>query len=1016
MKKRILVCALVMSLAMTMVTGLFVLETPATQSVSVNSVLGSKTTDDATVCYGMQMPVFAKRNVDEKVMVTAQEESKDVVLQEQENRAETSDKTEYPLAGKLNLFTLNWEEADDEEINHYLGMTEWNIIGQWLRSMKEEELKKLLARDTVLVQETIIEEPDAEPVQMLYYEYAMKQYAVMTSAKAVYPAKASGYWTTKIVKTNAVGTAVQTAVVTFKISGVDTSVPTSERQKVTVAKSVTGNWCDITWSEEKDVFKTYRTSDGTTYPHVRSVFGYDKPEGYKVDVTYNLTGSFYRLYWNKNMTFGTTSMFEDGGVISAERHIYPNVTTCNGVSTEELVASEYGGRHYVCGIVNMFVNAGIGTTSNVTQGNLIQTITLSPINYNVSYDGNGYTGGSVSAQNCTYDMNYTAQQNGFQREYTVTYNGNGGTPAVATQKASYTFKGWGLEQKNTVTHAAGSTYKNLTGVSGGTATMYALWNPMSIKLPSATRTGYRFDGWNIGGAGLLYTPVSNVTAVAKWLANTYTIHFQSGGGSICKDISATYDKTVTLPTPERPGYTFNGWKGASGMYLGSVKNLSSEHGATVTLVADWTAMTNTPYTIRCFKQPSENIKDKSKYELFRLENGDPMDGEYVQYGTTDETVSVSPLAVEGYETPEGQNVQIAGDGSAVVNFYYNLKSDSVTVPSFGGTDEELDEIAKRIAAGLSFSLDVNGVEYEIAQTEEGTLGIKFISTDADKITIPDVITINKKVYRITEIQTGAFKGNQTVKEVELSANISKIGASAFEGCKSLKKVVLREGLVTIGNKAFAGCTSLKTVKLPSTVQNIGNSAFQNCTALSKLTMNEGLLKIGNKAFYGCLGLTKISVPKTVLKIGAKAFSKCEKLSAVNFAAGSKLLSVGSGVFAECVQLKKIKLPAKLTAVSSKAFYRCGKLKSVTVGNSVTKIGANAFGECKKIAKITIPSKVQIIGKKAFYKCTSLKRVTIKSKAITAVGVKAFIQCKKGIVFVVPIEKRDAYSKLFQGKY
>jgi hypothetical protein len=143
-------------------------------------------------------------------------------------------------------------------------------------------------------------------------------------------------------------------------------------------------------------------------------------------------------------------------------------------------------------------------------------------------------------------------------------------------------------------------------------------------------------------------------------------------------------------------------------------------------------MANIPYTIRCFKQPSKDIKDKAKYVLFQLEKGDSIDGEYVQYGTTDETVSVVPMIMDGYETPATQNVQIAGDGSTVVNFYYNLKTNSVTGPSLGANDEELDEIAKRIAAGLSFSMDVDGVEYEIGQAEDGTLGIKFISTN-DKI-------------------------------------------------------------------------------------------------------------------------------------------------------------------------------------------------------------------------------------------------------------------------------------------
>lgn len=928
-------------------------------------------------------------------------------------------KEEYPLMTDLDLWSLNWKEAEDETINHYLGMTEWNVIGMWLSAMEKDELEQLLSRDTVLIQETQIERPDAEPVQMLYYEYALQAYneaPMALMSRAAYPLKTSGYWKTNIVQVNGSGTPVRTATITCKVSGVDTSKPTSERQAVTIAKSVTGNWCGVAWSNGDENFKSYRTEDKSTYPHVRANFDFVKPAGYKVNVSYNLTSSFFKLYWSKSKTFGGGSMFEEGGVLSPERYEYPKSVTYNGVSTDSLLLSQYEGRHNICSIVNMYVNAGIGTTSQPTNGNLVQTITLLPINYNVSYDGNGATSGAVSAQACTYDVNYIAQQNGFQREYSITYNGNGGTASVASQKVPYTFKGWGMNQKNTVTHQAGTSYKNLTAVSGGAVTMHALWTPTSVKLPAAARKGYEFTGWNIGKEGTAYTPTANVTAIAAWTPITYRIQFQSAGGSGCEEIVATYDKNVTLPVPERAGYEFSGWKGTAGTHIGTVRNLTDEKDAVVTLVAEWTAMTNTPYTVRCYKQPSADITDKTKYVLFDLGSKDPIGGEYMQYGTTDETVTVEPQKIEGYVTPPAQSVQIAGDGSSVVNFYYDLEPAAGTQPSFPNYDKQLEDIAKKLAAGLSFSLDVDGVEYEIMQRDDGTLGIKFISAQAEKIVIPDVVTIGEKVYRITEIQAGAFQGNTRVKEVQLSANISKIGDAAFEGCTSLSKVELREGLVTIGNKAFRGCSALKKIKLPATVQSIGTQAFENCNKVSGITLNEGLLKIEKKAFSGCSALTKITIPKSVLEIGSYAFSGNSKLKTVTFVSGSRLLSAGTGVFSKCVVLKKIKLPSKLTAVSNKAFYGCKKLKSVTGGSAVTKIGTSAFEGCVKLTKVTVPGKVQTIGKKAFYNCKLLKKVTIKSKALTSVGSKAFKKCKKGIVFVVPKDKKGAYSKLFKGKY
>lgn len=333
------------------------------------------------------------------------------------------------------------------------------------------------------------------------------------------------------------------------------------------------------------------------------------------------------------------------------------------------------------------------------------------------------------------------------------------------------------------------------------------------------------------------------------------------------------------------------------------------------------------------------------------------------------------------------------------------------------TDEAtINEIAKKLAAGLSFKLDLEGASYEIVQNPDGSLGIKFVTTTDTKVVIPDVIKIGDKVYRITEVHDKAFYDNTSLREVVVSKNISTIGNSAFEKCINLKTVKLNEGLVNIGDKAFRDCSALESVKMPSTVQNIGNYAFENCVKLRTVTLNNGLLKIGKKAFYNCKSLKKIKIPKSVLKIGSYAFGKCIKLASVTFAAESQLLEMGDGCFYYCKALKKISLPAKLTTVPVKCFKSDTKLTSVTIGKNVTKIRKQAFSGCKKIKKITIPSRVQTIESQAFYNCKSLKNVTIKSKALTGVGSKAFKKCKKGIQFKIPDKKTASYKKLFKGKY
>ena len=369
------------------------------------------------------------------------------------------------------------------------------------------------------------------------------------------------------------------------------------------------------------------------------------------------------------------------------------------------------------------------------------------------------------------------------------------------------------------------------------------------------------------------------------------------------------------------------------------------------------------------------------------------------------------------EKPQVQVVTITGEG-LVFKYNYACVKGTPDVISGGSnlSDETINEIAKKLAAGLSFSMDIDGVTYEIVQNPDGTLAIKFAATTDTKVVIPDVIKIGDKIYRITEVNEKAFKDNTTIREVVISQNVSKIGNSAFEGCTSLEKVTLKEGLVTIGDKAFKGCSSLTSITMPATVQKIGNYAFENCTKLKTVKLNEGLLTIGKKAFYNCKALKKVKIPKSVLKIGSYAFAKCAALTSFTFATDSQLMAMGAGVLSNDKKLTKIKLPGKLTAVPSKAFKNDTKLASVTIGKSVTRIGAEAFNGCKKIKKVTIPTKVQTIGEKAFYNCKSLKTVSIKSKALTSVGEKAFKKCKKGLKLVVPGKKTAAYKKLLNGKY
>ena len=163
----------------------------------------------------------------------------------------------------------------------------------------------------------------------------------------------------------------------------------------------------------------------------------------------------------------------------------------------------------------------------------------------------------------------------------VTYPAGVTEPVVPT-KTGYTFGGWYTDEacKNAYDFAAPVTgnmtlyakwtintytvsFDSLGGSSIDTKT--ADYNTTITKPENPTKTGYTFGGWYTDEACKnaydFAAPVTgNMTLYAKWTINTYTVSFDSLGGSSIDTKTADYNTTITKPeNPTKTGYTFGGW-------------------------------------------------------------------------------------------------------------------------------------------------------------------------------------------------------------------------------------------------------------------------------------------------------------------------------------------------------------------------------------------------------------------------------------------------------------------------
>ena len=167
----------------------------------------------------------------------------------------------------------------------------------------------------------------------------------------------------------------------------------------------------------------------------------------------------------------------------------------------------------------------------------------------------------------TGDKTYTAYVEA--NKYLITYNLNKPARASSTPK---------LNTQNTLEYE---------------------YNSKILYMPTTLLTGWTFEGWYTeadGGTeikiGDIYKWIGDITLYAHWTENTYTIHYESDGGTAINDINVKYEDPVKLSAvPYRPGYIFSYWNtkaDASGhSYEGSetVRHLAT--GGTVTLYAVW---------------------------------------------------------------------------------------------------------------------------------------------------------------------------------------------------------------------------------------------------------------------------------------------------------------------------------------------------------------------------------------------------------------------------------------------
>ena len=385
-----------------------------------------------------------------------------------------------------------------------------------------------------------------------------------------------------------------------------------------------------------------------------------------------------------------------------------------------------------------------GDTPFNTAGNVTLYAKWTANSYTVTFNANaGDATGSMDDQTFTYGTSQALTANEFSR-------------------TGYTFLGWATsKESNNVVYADKAEIGSLQSTG---LTLYAVWQVNSYTVTFNTdggsavqsqtvvyngkaampesapeKDGYKFAGWYVGETEFKFEETDiteNITITAKWVINTYTVSFNSDGGSTVEEITVNHGEKVTAPeAPTKDGYAFAGW------YVGDIAyDFNKAVTADVALTAKWNAI---EYTISYVLNGGTNadgavttftVKSDEITLLAPTREGYSFDGWYnAETGgdkvTVIEAGSIGNITLYARWTTESHTVSFNSDGGSTVDNITVNHGEKVTAPkaptkdgyAFAGwyVGDTAYDFNKAVTADVELTAKWNAIEYTISYVLNG---------------------------------------------------------------------------------------------------------------------------------------------------------------------------------------------------------------------------------------------------------------------------------------------------------